>query len=138
MLHLPSGQLGDRPLAPVGLHCILELYGCPATRLNDTALIRDLLKGSADRARSTFLGDLIHQFSPHGITALALLAESHISIHTWPEEGYAAIDVFTCGEHTQPEQACHYLIEQLEARHHSLCVLPRKTHQPIHIKTFER
>ncbi|MGJ3247608.1 MAG: adenosylmethionine decarboxylase [Elainellaceae cyanobacterium] len=138
MLHLPSGQLGDRSLAPVGRHCILELYGCPATRLNDTALIRELLRESAECACSTFLGDLIHQFAPHGITAVALLAESHISIHTWPEEGYAAIDVFTCGEHTQPEQACYCFIDQLEARHHSLCILPRKTHQPIHIKTFER
>ncbi|MEO1210432.1 MAG: adenosylmethionine decarboxylase [Cyanobacteria bacterium J06638_20] len=127
MVHLPSGQLGDRPLSPVGRHCILELYDCPAGLLNDGALIQLLLRESADRAKATFLGDLIHKFDPQGITALALLAESHISIHTWPEKGYAAVDVFTCGNHTEPEAACHHFIQRLQAGRHSLCTLPRET-----------
>lgn len=128
MLHLPSGQLGDRTLAPVGLHCILELYDCPAHLLNNGSLLQRLLRDAADYANSTFLDSLIHEFAPQGITALALLAESHISIHTWPETGFAAVDVFTCGEHTDPEKACHFLIDQLHAQRHSLCTLPRKTH----------
>jgi S-adenosylmethionine decarboxylase len=130
VLHLPSGQLGERALAPVGLHCILELYDCPFQLLNDDVLIKQLVRESARQSNSTFLGDLVHQFEPYGLTAIALLAESHISIHTWPEEGYAAVDVFTCGEHTDPEAACRYLIAQLQAKHHSLCTLPRKTHKP--------
>lgn len=127
MLHLLSGQLGDRPLAPVGLHCILELYGCPAHLLNDALLIRDLLREAANQARSTLLNEVFHQFEPQGVTALALLAESHISIHTWPELGYAAVDVFTCGDTADPETACQYLIEALQATQHTLSKLYRKT-----------
>ncbi len=66
-----------------------------------------------------------YEFSPYGVTALVLLAESHISIHTWPENGYLAVDVFTCGEHTEPEQACHYLVEAFQACSHVLLKLPR-------------
>ena len=58
---------------------------------------------------------------------MALLAESHISIHTWPESGYAAVDVFTCGDHTMPEQACAVLQEELRAQRHALRSFRRET-----------
>jgi S-adenosylmethionine decarboxylase len=61
------------------------------------------------------------------VTGLALLAESHISIHTWPESGYAAVDVFTCGDHTMPERACQVLWEELGAGHHKLTSFRRET-----------
>ncbi|MGF1496093.1 MAG: adenosylmethionine decarboxylase [Elainellaceae cyanobacterium] len=127
MLHVPSGQLGDRNLAPVGIHCILELYGCPSHLLNDGPFIQQALRDAARQARSTLVAEVLHQFEPQGVTALALLAESHISIHTWPEAGYAAVDVFTCGEQADPERACHYLTGSLQAAQHDLCKLPRKT-----------
>ena len=56
-----------------------------------------------------------HKFDPHGVTAIALLAESHISIHTWPEKCMAVCDVFTCGDHTLPESAVQYMYERMEA-----------------------
>lgn len=117
----------DRYLAPVGTHCVLELYGCSSACLNDLALIKQALKDAATRANATLLSQIEHQFHPQGVTALALLAESHISIHTWPEAGYAAVDVFTCGEHTQPEVACQHLIETMQAKRHQLLKLPRRT-----------
>jgi S-adenosylmethionine decarboxylase len=121
-----SGQLGDRSLAPVGMHCILELYDCPANLLNDLEFIQQTLRTAAEKACSTLLGEVAHQFNPHGVTALALLAESHISVHTWPELGYVAADVFTCGTHTQPETACAFMITAFQAEHHCLYSLPRR------------
>lgn len=132
--YLLSGQLGDKFFAPVGIHCILELYDCPAQLLNDASFIQQTLREAAKQAQSTLLGEVLHKFEPQGITALALLAESHISVHTWPEAGYAAVDVFTCGEHTDPEKACLYLVHVLQAGRHSLCKLPRKP--PLSCKTL--
>ena len=124
--NLLSDPLNETPLTHVGVHCILELYDCSPDRLNDRPLIAEALREAAKIAKSTLLGEVNHQFTPHGVTALALLAESHISIHTWPEDGYAAVDVFTCGEHTQPEDACQYLAKVLQAGNHVLLKLPRR------------
>jgi S-adenosylmethionine decarboxylase len=96
------------------------MYDCPGGLLNDAAFIRDTLRAAAEEARSTLLREVQHSFDPQGVTALALLAESHISVHTWPETGYAAADVFTCGEHTRPEKACEHLVRALQARRFSL------------------
>lgn len=112
-------------MSGVGRHCILELYGCPPQLLDDESLIKQTLRSAAQIARSTLLGELSHKFEPQGVTALVLLAESHISIHTWPESGYAAVDVFTCGEHTLPEEASRHIAQSLEAGWHSLSTLPR-------------
>jgi S-adenosylmethionine decarboxylase len=111
----------------VGKHCILELYNCSTELLNDAAFIQQALREAAKHADSTLLDEVKHQFHPQGVTALALLAESHISIHTWPEIGYAAADVFTCGQHTKPEKACEYLVEIFQASKHLLLQVPRRT-----------
>lgn len=125
MLHSLSGQLGERFLAPVGSHCILELYDCSEALLNDADFVQQSLRDAAKQANATLLNEVLHQFEPQGITALALLSESHISIHTWPEVGYAALDVFTCGSHTDPEEACRYLIKAFRAGRNSLKKLRR-------------
>jgi len=122
---LSSNMPIDLAGIPIGKHCILELLGCPSARLNDIAWIDAALREAALIAKSTLLKQVSFQFEPCGVTALALLAESHISVHTWPESGYVAIDVFTCGQHTQPEQACHYLVKAFQSSQHSLTTLPR-------------
>ena len=111
----------------VGKHCILELYGCDSVRLNDEAFLRDTITTAAQRAGATLLHLITHAFDPQGVTGLALLAESHISIHTWPESGYAAVDVFTCGDHTMPERACAVLAAELGAANHKLTSFRRET-----------
>jgi S-adenosylmethionine decarboxylase len=123
---LQSGQWEEQIASSVGTHCILELYGCPATVLNDAPKIQHSLREASRVAKSTLLGEIHHAFAPHGVTALALLAESHISVHTWPETGYAAVDVFTCGDHTMPEKACVYLVEALEAANYTLQTVARR------------
>lgn len=114
-------------MASVGKHCILELYACPSDALNDKAMILAALRRAAERAGATWLGEVAHKFEPQGVTALGLLAESHISIHTWPEIGYAAADVFTCGSSCDPALACELLAEELGAERHTMTTLPRAT-----------
>lgn len=112
---------------PVGKHCILELYGCNPARLDDEAFLRSLISSAVQQAGATLLNLITHHFEPQGVTGLALLAESHLSIHTWPESGYAAVDVFTCGNHTMPERACLSLLHALEATDHRLRSFRRQT-----------
>ncbi|MBN2375441.1 MAG: adenosylmethionine decarboxylase [Sedimentisphaerales bacterium] len=115
---------------PAGIHCILELYDCPSERLNDLEFICSAIKQAVRESMSTLLNLASHKFDPQGVTAVALLAESHISIHTWPEHGYAAVDIFTCGQTSNPHRACDFLVEQLGAGRHHLKVLSRGNYLP--------
>tara|TARA_B100002019_G_C21186493_1_gene556505 strand:- start:83 stop:418 length:336 start_codon:yes stop_codon:yes gene_type:complete len=96
-------------------HILFTLKGCPYGLLDDEAHIRNVLANGATLSESTLLGIQSHKFQPQGVTAVALLAESHISIHTWPENGMAVCDVFTCGEHTNPKSAARYMYEAMGA-----------------------
>lgn len=113
-----------------GSHCILELFDCPAEVLNDATLVKNALRDAARASRSTLLHEVHHRFTPQGVTALALLAESHISVHTWPELGYAAADVFTCGDETLPERGCELLTQRLGAQRYSLRHIERGLEAP--------
>ena len=135
----PNPGWGDTALQAtdmVGKHCILELYECDPSRLDDEAFLRTSITTAAKSAGATLLNLITHRFEPQGVTGLALLAESHISIHTWPESGYAAVDVFTCGDHTMPEQACAVMRDELKARRHALRSFLRET--PAAIASVER
>jgi S-adenosylmethionine decarboxylase len=134
---MQSYPLGGVPLVPVGSHCILELYGCPTNLLNNPVFIKQALEEAAKVAKSTLISEVTHHFEPYGVTGLALLAESHISIHTWPEYGYIAADIFTCGEHAEPEQACKYLVQAFQASRHVLLTLPRGKLSPELQKKLE-
>ncbi|MFL0723428.1 MAG: adenosylmethionine decarboxylase [Prochlorococcus sp.] len=123
----PPSSINHSAADMVGKHCILELYDCDQAKLNDEAFIRTTITTAAKRAGATLLNLITHRFEPQGVTGLALLAESHISIHTWPENGYAAVDVFTCGDQTMPEQACELLRQELGAKSHALKSFQRET-----------
>ena len=96
-------------------HVLFTLKGCPFEMLNDEAHIRNVLVTAARVSKSVLLDVSSHKFNPHGVTAVALLAESHISIHTWPENGDAVCDVFTCGDETSPRTAAVYMHEAMDA-----------------------
>ena len=112
-------------MANIGTHCIVELYGCPRELLNDEQFVKNAVREATSHGLATLMGEVSHQFQPHGITVLGLLAESHIAVHTWPEHGYVAADVFTCGETANPQKACTYLINAFRAGRHSLTKLVR-------------
>jgi len=97
------------------IHILFTLKGCPFGLLDDEAHIRNVLANAATLSESTLLDISSHKFTPIGVTAIALLAESHISIHTWPENGQAVCDVFTCGEHTNPRSGATYMYEAMGA-----------------------
>lgn len=96
--------------------------------LDDEEFVRNALVQAAEAAGATLLQLVSHKFEPQGVTAIALLAESHISLHSYPEYGYAAVDSFTCGEHTNPESACRSLKDSFESKGGSMELLTR--HNP--------
>jgi S-adenosylmethionine decarboxylase proenzyme len=112
-------------LNALGKHLLLELNDCKYSLLNDIDLIRDTLIAAANASGATILGESFHRFSPQGVSGVVLIAESHLSIHTWPEHGYAGADIFTCGTTVQPEKAAELIIERLNPKSHSVVLMHR-------------
>lgn len=109
----------------VGQHCLMDAYGVNGDWAKDATRIEALLRDAADAAAATIIGSHFHTFGEGGgVTGMLLLAESHISIHTWPEHVYAAIDIFMCGHH-RIDAAVALLREQLQADHTHTTVLGR-------------
>ena len=120
-----SKFINDEKLIHQSKHLLLELYRCDYERLNDESFLRCTLNRAAKLAKASVLNLISNKFEPQGVTAIALLAESHISIHTWPESNYSAVDIFTCGQNMMPELASQYLIEALKAEEHYLRAIKR-------------
>lgn len=112
-------------IPPNGVHCLLELHGCDEAILRDECFINDALRRAVEAGFATMIKRVSHKFTPHGVTALALIAESHVSIHTWPECGYVAADAFTCGDHANAVAACENLIASFQPTHHDLQTIER-------------
>ena len=121
----------DQKLMYKSKHFLLELYRCDCEKVNDESFLRCILNRAAKLANATVLNLISNKFEPQGVTAIALLAESHISIHTWPESNYSAVDIFTCGQNMMPELASQYLIESLMAEEHLLRVIHRNPPKTI-------
>ena len=105
-------------------HILFTLKGCPFELLDDEEFIRMLLYRATKECKSTLLNLATHKFDPQGVTGVAMLAESHISIHTWPEEGKAACDIYTCGD-AEPKVGCDIIIHQLKSQDHTLSYIER-------------
>ena len=132
---LLSSFSNDEKLGHQSKHLLLELYRCDSEKLNDESFLRCSLNRAAKLAKATVLNLMSNKFEPQGVTAIALLAESHISIHTWPEANYSAVDIFTCGQNMLPELASQYLIEALKAEEHFLRVIERNPPSEVHKQT---
>ncbi len=109
----------------LGRHILVELHDCDKEALNDLDFIREVMLKAAIDCGAVVLGESFHRFSPQGVSGVVVIAESHISIHTWPEHGYAAADVFTCGTSVNPEIAAQVLIEKLGSKNHTLTEIKR-------------
>lgn len=98
----------------IGAHVIGEISNARFERLNDVTGLKTIMLESFNLSRATYLNSLTHRFTPQGVTILVMLAESHCSIHTYPEFNYAAVDYFTCGELCDPETAVEFIAKKLD------------------------
>ena len=116
----PAGELRDAQycasimMKTVGRHLLLEFYDCDMVLLDDLARLREIMVAAAGTVGATVVGETFHRFAPQGVSGAVVIAESHLSLHTWPENGYAAIDIFTCGG-LVPGDAFNYLADALQA-----------------------
>ena len=99
----------------LGRHLLLELYDCSSEVLDSVESVKTAMVEAAKRAEATVIDVVFHEFNPFGISGVVLIAESHLSIHTWPEYRYAAVDIFSCGDTLKPAEAASYLVEQFGA-----------------------
>ena len=97
----------------LGYHYFFEFYDCPAQKLSRVEPVRKAMLEAAKKSGANIVNDVFHQFSPQGVSGVVVIQESHLSIHTWPEHGYAAVDFFTCSLNTHPKKALQHLAEEL-------------------------
>ncbi len=108
-------ERGSIGLHSLGRHLLLELHDCSSEILNNLETVKAVLVEAAKRAEATIIDVIFHEFNPFGISGVVVIAESHLSIHTWPEYRYAAVDIFSCGDTLKPAEAAAYLVEQFQA-----------------------
>lgn len=100
----------------LGRHVLAEVHGCNPETLNDLQKVEHIMVSAALAAGAEVREVAFHKFSPQGVSGVVVISESHLAIHTWPELGYAAVDVFTCGDHVDPWDACRHICEGFGAQ----------------------
>lgn len=109
----------------LGKHLVVELYDCDTKIINSLSLVKKHLLEAVRISEATIVNPIFHKFSPHGVSGVVVIAESHFSIHTWPEYGYCALDIFTCGDTIKSEGALHYLRNAFNAKSLSVTEMKR-------------
>ncbi len=109
----------------LGTHLLIELRECNTKALSNLQEVKGILISAAEAAEATIIEVAFHEFSPFGISGMVIIAESHLSIHTWPEYKYAAVDIFTCGSIIKPEKAVAFLIKKFQSKNPSVVELKR-------------
>src|SRR5262245_53407360 len=123
-----DGRIGQRRISglnALGRHLLLELFDCDSDSINNLEAVKKALVEAAKRAQATIVDVVFHEFNPFGVSGVVVIAESHLSIHTWPEYRYAAVDIFSCGDILKPEVAANYLVEQFGAERTSVVEMQR-------------
>ncbi len=100
----------------LGNHLLVELYECDSEKLNDLGKLEMVLEEAVRISGATALKTSFHQFAPQGVSGVIIIAESHFTIHTWPEYGYAALDIFTCGHSVDSQKALDYIEKELNVK----------------------
>lgn len=118
----------------LGTHLLVELRECNANILSNLKEVENVLINAAKLAGATIVEVAFHEFNPCGISGMVIIAESHLSIHTWPEYEYAAVDIFTCGDIIKPQKAVIYLIEKFQSKSPSIVELKRGIISPANKK----
>jgi S-adenosylmethionine decarboxylase len=112
-------------LYALGTHLLIELKECNPEVLKSLEKVRSAMVTAAKKAKATIIDVSFREFNPFGISGIVVIAESHLTIHTWPEYGYAAVDIFTCGDVIKTEIAALYLLKQLECKNPSIMEIKR-------------
>lgn len=115
----------------LGRHYIAEFFDCDRQILDDLEAIRERMRDAAIAARAKIVDAVFHRFNPHGVSGVVVIAESHLSIHTWPEYGYAAVDIFTCGELCQPVDGLDLLKETLRSKRCEIQLVERGSAEQV-------
>ncbi len=112
-----NGFKSDMVASPsyLGRHLLAEFYDCDSNILNNAQRIEEIMCEAAVACGATIVQQNFHMFNPYGVSGVVIIAESHLAIHTWPEHGYAAVDLFTCGESCDPKVAYDTVCEKLNA-----------------------
>ncbi|TYP59865.1 adenosylmethionine decarboxylase proenzyme [Thermosediminibacter litoriperuensis] len=127
----------DSKMKALGRHILAEIYDCDPNVLNDRDLIEEIMVKAALEAGAEVREVAFHKFSPQGVSGVVVISESHLTVHTWPELGYAAVDVFTCGDKVNPWDACNYIAERFEAKHMTASEVKRGVFEkPVKVVNF--
>ncbi len=100
----------------LGRHILAELSDCEFSILDDLPKLENIMKEAARLSGATIVKSVFHRYNPQGLSGIIVIAESHISIHTWPEYGYAAVDCFTCGRNLNPDLTIEYIVKGLNCK----------------------
>lgn len=109
----------------LGRHLLAEYRSVAFEKLADPTWVEEVMQEAARQSGAQLVHSKFHHFAPLGVSGVVLIKESHLTIHTWPELGYAAVDVFTCGDSVDPWLACRYLEQALAAKHCSIQEIER-------------
>ena len=109
----------------LGRHILVEFSGCSPEIMNSVSTIENAMVDAAQKAGATVINSTFHHFSPYGVSGVVVIQESHLAIHTWPEYGYAAVDLFTCGDEVDPWVSFDFLNEVFEAKNYSAMEMNR-------------
>jgi len=109
----------------LGFHYLIECYECPPEILKDVEYLKKALQNALEISGASIVGNIFHEFSPHGVSGVFLIKESHFSIHSWPEYKYAAVDFFTCNEKLKIEDAYQQLVKDLKSNRSSIVEIKR-------------
>lgn len=112
-------------MAALGRHILVEFFGCNPEIMNDVSIIETGMVDAASNAGATVINSTFHHFSPYGVSGVVVIQESHLAIHTWPEYGYAAVDLFTCGDAVDPWISFDHLKVVFEAKNYSALEMRR-------------
>ena len=102
--------------AYLGRHILAEFFDCDPNVLNNPSLVEKYMLDAALECGATIVNKCFHLFAPHGVSGVVIISESHLAIHTWPEFGYAAVDLFTCGEQCDPKVSYEFLKRKFNSR----------------------
>jgi S-adenosylmethionine decarboxylase len=103
-------------LKTLGRHLLVELYECDTKVISDVRTIEEIMVGAAKAAKATIVDVVFHNFNPNGISGVIVIAESHLTLHSWPEHNFASIDIYTCGSTINPWKAFDYLVKHFKAK----------------------